>query len=248
MRLLVTRFCCALIIVAPCVALAGPPFITDDPEPVEYQHSEFYVASQQTLTEDGRVGTFPHFEFNYGAIPDVQLHIIAPLAFSEPHEGGHHWGYGDTELGIKYRFIEETDSRPMVGIFPLVELASGDDKRGLGNGATQLFLPVWVQKRWGDWQSYGGGGYWINNATDARNHWFFGWQLQRKVTEQLTLGGEVFHNTEQVRGQGSSSGFNIGGFYDFDEHNHLLFSAGRGLQNAHATNEFSSYIAYQLTR
>ena len=26
-------------------AQAGPPYITDDPEPVEYQHWEFYVAS-----------------------------------------------------------------------------------------------------------------------------------------------------------------------------------------------------------
>jgi hypothetical protein len=33
-----------------------------------------------------------------------------------------------------------------------------------------------------------------------------------------------------------------------DEHNHLLMSAGRGLQNASDTNRFSWYIAYQITR
>jgi hypothetical protein len=27
-------------------AHGGPPFVTDDPEPVDYQHWEFYVASQ----------------------------------------------------------------------------------------------------------------------------------------------------------------------------------------------------------
>ena len=63
----------------------------------------------------------------------------------------------------------------------------------------------------------------------------------------LTLGGEIFHNSEQVSGEGSSTGFNLGGYYNFDEHNHLLFSAGRGLTNADRTNKFSSYLGYQLT-
>src|ERR1019366_8989957 len=33
----------------PQEAPAGPPFLTDDPEPVEYQHWEFYLASQDML-------------------------------------------------------------------------------------------------------------------------------------------------------------------------------------------------------
>ena len=44
------------------------------------------------------------------------------------------------------------------------------------------------------------------------------------------------------------AGFNVGAIYDFDEHNHLLMSAGCGLQNASDTNRFSWYIAYQITR
>lgn len=64
------------------LALAGPPFMTDDPETIEYQHHEFYISSQQVKTQDGRSGTLPHFEFNYGVAPDLQLHIIAPLAFN----------------------------------------------------------------------------------------------------------------------------------------------------------------------
>lgn len=59
-------------------ALAGPPFLTDDLEPVEYQHHEFYTASQQTRTTNGATETLPHIESNYGAVPDSQLHIIAP--------------------------------------------------------------------------------------------------------------------------------------------------------------------------
>jgi hypothetical protein len=236
------------LLAASTLALAGPPFVTDDPEPVEYQHHELYIATQQLKTQDGRVGTLPHVEFNYGAAPDVQLHAIVPLAFGSPADGPREHGLGDVELGVKYRFVQETDSRPMVGIFPLVELPTGNAERGLGNGKAQLFLPVWLQKKFGDgWQTYGGGGYWINHADGARNHWFFGWQVQKDISEQLTLGAEIFHSTEAAVGQGASTGFNLGGIYNLDEHNHVLFSAGRGLVRANATNQLSSYLAYQWT-
>lgn len=237
--------CAALI--GPSLALAGPPFLTDDPEPVEYQHHELYIASQQAQTHYVRNGTLPHVEYNYGAVPDLQLHILVPYNFNNPVNGQGQSGIGDIELGAKYRFVQETEDRPMVGVFPLVETNTGDAGRGLGNGALQFFLPVWVQKRWGEWQSYGGGGYWINTAPNATNHWFFGWQLQKDVSERLTLGGELYYSTEPTAGIGMSSGFNLGGIYNFDEQNHLLFSAGRGLANADDTNQFSFYFGYQLT-
>src|SRR5450432_2682101 len=90
-------------------ASAGPPFLTDDPEPVDYQHWEFYLASMDFKTADDWSGTAPHVEVNYGVISNVQLHVIAPLAYDAPSVGPAHYGYGDTELGIKFRFIQETD-------------------------------------------------------------------------------------------------------------------------------------------
>lgn len=236
---------CALTFSA--AVLAGPPFLTDDPEPVDLYHSEFYVATQQTLTADGRSGTLPHFEFNYGVLPDVQLHLITPYGFYTPTGGSTQRGLGDIELGVKYRLIQETDDTPMVGIFPLYDAPTGNSARGLGNGAAQFFLPVWLQKGWGKWTTYGGGGYQINRNQGARNSWFFGWAVQRELSDRWTLGGELFHRTEQAPSQGASSGFNVGVIFNADEHNHVLFSVGRGLQNADATNRVSFYLAYQLT-
>ena len=100
---------------------AGPPFVTDDPEPVDYQHWEFYIASQDAKMGGDWSGTAPHFELNYGVVPDVQLHLIAPLAYDVPPAGSAHYGYGDTELGVKFRFIQETNYLPQVGIFPCLK-------------------------------------------------------------------------------------------------------------------------------
>ena len=146
-------------------AAAGPPFRTDDPEPVEYRHGEFYIAGTYANDPDGRSGTAPQIEANYGVVPNMMLHLVAPLAYNQPSGGATSYGPGDVELGIKYRFIQEDGIRPMVGIFPLIELPTGDGDRGLGNGKVQVFLPLWFQKSWGPWQTYGGGGYWINPGT-----------------------------------------------------------------------------------
>jgi hypothetical protein len=57
----------------------GPSFVTDDPEPVDYQLWEFYLASMHSELRGDWSGTAPHFEVNYGAVPDLQLQMIAPM-------------------------------------------------------------------------------------------------------------------------------------------------------------------------
>ena len=225
-------------------AFAGPPFLTDDPEPVEYRHWEIYLASQHARDRDGWSGTAPHFEVNYGAWPNLQLHLIAPLAYVKPNEGSSHYGFGDLELGAKYRFIQEADWRPMAGAFLIFDLPTGSSSRGLGSGHLRTFLPIWLQKSWGPWTSYGGGGYWINPGSENKNYWFFGWQVQRDLSKIVTLGAEVFYNTPTANGEGGRTGFNVGTIFNFTDEHHLLFSAGRYI---HGQNRFSAYVACQLT-
>ena len=238
-------------VLIPGSALAGPPFRTDDPEPVEYHHWEFYTFTAGTQINGDTSGVGPAFEFNYGLIPNGQFHIVVPAAFDMPTGSPNQFGIGDTELGFKYRFIEEekVGLRPQVGIFPFLEVPTGNADRGLGAGHVRLFLPVWVQKSFGDWTTYGGGGYWINQNDNFgdKNYWFFGWLLQKKLTDKLTLGGEIFHQTANNINTVDQTGFTIGGYYDFNEHNHLLFSTGTGIQNASQTNVYSWYLGWQIT-
>jgi hypothetical protein len=48
---------------------AGPPFRTDDPQPVDFRHWEAYFFSTLDKTSDGRAIQFPAVEFNWGAAP-----------------------------------------------------------------------------------------------------------------------------------------------------------------------------------
>ena len=174
-----------LALAAPRTALAGPPFITDDPEPVDPGHWEVYAFSFGAFDSGSATGVGPSVEVNYGAAPNLQLHFIGNLAYDAPDRQPRQYGLGDVELGAKYRLLNpgKDDWYPQVGVFPLVELPTGDAKRGLGGGYVAAFLPVWVQKDFGDWTTYGGGGYWINPGPGNRNYWFAGWLLQRQVTK-----------------------------------------------------------------
>jgi hypothetical protein len=195
-------------------ANAGPPFRTDDPVPVEFGHFELYTAAIGTHVRGDTSGGLPNVELTYGLIPNGQLQIGGELAF-DSSEQGTHFGYGDTQLSFKYRFVEEQTNgfMPQVAIFPAIFFPTGDQRRGLGAGHISVFLPVWLQKSFGEWTTYGGGGYWINQdeKTGDRNFWFFGWLLQRKVTEKLTLGAEIFHQTADTSGSSESTGFDLGG-------------------------------------
>ncbi len=234
----------AACLLVPATASAGPPYVTDDPEPVEYHHWEFYLATQHELTRDGVAGTAPHLEVNFGAAPNLQLHLIAPLAYARPSGGPTAYGPGDIELGAKLRFIEEGKWMPMVGTFPLVELPAGSEPRGLGTGHLRVFIPLWLQKSFGQWTTYGGGGYWVNPGTGNQNYWQVGWQVQRRLSKLVTLGGEVFYTTaDRIAGDGNLR-FNLGLVLDFTDHHHLLLSAGRSILG---DTQFQGYLAYQLT-
>ncbi len=60
-------------------SFAGPPFNTDDPEPVDFRHWEFYISSINTFQQNEWTGTSPHFEVNYGLVPNMQVHVLLPI-------------------------------------------------------------------------------------------------------------------------------------------------------------------------
>lgn len=223
---------------------AGPPFVTDDPEPVEYRNGEFYVSGAYANNRDGKEGAAPLFEFNYGIVPELQLHLLLPLAYSHPTGGPTTYGVGDLELGAKYRFIQESDTLPQVGTFPLVRLPTGDSDRDLGGGHVPVFLPVWLQKSWGPWVTYGGGGYWINPGGENLNFWQLGWLGEREITKYLVLGAEIFYFGKDATDARDRTGYTIGGIVNVTEQHHILFSAGSDIAG---DNRFTTYLGYQWT-
>lgn len=209
-------------------AFAGPPFLTDDPEPVDYQHWETYLFTLGDYS-GGYTVEGPALELNYGVLPDTQLHLVVPLTTVSGGGAPTVFGLGDTEFGIKYRFLHETNGWPQIGIFPMAELPTGDADRGLGNGRTWFRLPLWLQKSWEPWTTYGGGGAALNSAPGQRDYPFAGWLLQRDFGPHLTLGGELFAQGQDTDDDRGFAALNFGGSYNVNEHFSLLFSVGHSI-------------------
>jgi hypothetical protein len=107
-----------------------------------------------------------------------------------------------------------------------------------------FFIPLWLQKSWGPWTTYGGGGFWRNPGEGNKDYWSYGWEVQRDMSKTLTLGAELFGNTKTTEDGLSRTGFNVGAIVNVTEDHHLLFSVGTDI---HGDNRLSAYLAYQYT-
>jgi hypothetical protein len=221
---------------------AGPPFGTDDPEPVGFKHWEYYLSTMHVIQSGSSTGTLPHFEMNYGIISNGQLHLELPMNYSLAHSGDFKYGYSNTELGFKYRFFRNKDKSFQIGVFPIFEIPTIKNTDFDNN--LQVYLPVWMQKSWGKWTTYGGCGYWINTGSLNKNWLFAGWEAQFDFSECFTLGGELFYKSASSIGSNSVAGFNFGGLVNFSDKFHFICSFGHSITK---DNAFTSYIGFLVT-
>jgi hypothetical protein len=225
-------------------AWAGPPYVTDDPQPADDGHYEIYAFSAGTATRDG-IGGAAGIDFNYGAAPDLQLTAVIPFAWDRPDIGPSVSGLGNIELAAKYKFLHQHSFGLDVAVFPRVFLPAGAPD--LGERHVSLLLPVWVGRSWDEWSTFGGGGCTLNNGGGSQNFCQLGWTVTRQIAADFQLGVEIFHQTADTKGGLASTGAGLGAIYDLNENFHLLGSVNVGLQNAASTNSHSWYLALLST-
>lgn len=230
-------------LLAPTVAWAGPPFLTDDPEPTGTGHWEIYgpliEGEGRGVDYEGSVGA----EINYGAAPGVQITVGLPIAYS--HDGaGMKWGAGDVTVSVKYRFYHDEDAGFQIAAFPGLTLPTASN--GMGSGRVTALLPVWVQKDTGPWSLFGGGGYAINPGYGNRNYWTGGIAVSRQVTSKVLIGVEADrHGADTVGGKGSTS-LGIGAIYQMKAPFRLLASGGPTFEDGGGGAGFHAFLALGL--
>lgn len=225
-------------------AQARPPYTTDDPDVTAVGALETYIFFQFVNSTPAVTGIIPGLEVNYGLFDWLQLHMIAPLSSYSDAGGIKAAGFGDLELGLKARFLPESDIFPQAGIFPHVELPTGDADRRLGSGKARVFIPLWLQKTWTNFSTYGGAGYWIEQAADRQNWWYAGWVLRLKIDTGLLVGLELNYNTAQYKTGPPMNSANIGFEWDFAENQGILLSYGMSM---FGDETYTGYLGYRLT-
>lgn len=216
-------------------ASAGPPYLSDDPEPTDYQHFEIYAFGAGNRTDAGTAGA-TGIDFNYGGAPNLQLTAVLPLEYDETG----HAGLGNIELAAKYKFLHQEDIGFDVAVFPRVFLPSISS---LGDDHAAFMLPVWLQKDIGKWSMFGGGGCVYNRGHGSQDFCFEGWAVTREIMDGVRLGAELFHQGASEMGGPVSTTIGFGGVFDLDEHHHLLAWYGPGLENAAMVGRDNFYVS-----
>ena len=207
----------------PAIAHAGPPFLTDDPEPTDTGHWEIYAplfeAEGSGKDFEGAFGT----EINYGAIKDVQLTVGLPAAFTHARTGAS-WGAGDLEVSVKYRFYHDEAAHLQIAVFPGITLPTASE--GLGADYVTALLPVWAQQDFGKWSVFGGGGYAINPGVGNRDYWTGGAAVARQFGDRLLIGLEAdWQGADNLAGSAATR-LGVGAIYDLPGPLRLLASGG----------------------
>ena len=224
-------------------AFAGPPFLSDDPKPTDYEHYEIYLFGNAAFASDGRGGDFG-VDFNYGAMPDLQLTAVLPVSYELPEPGHAQAGVGNIELAAKFRVLHQESVGWDVAIFPRVFLKSPSD---LGEQHAALLIPIWVGKDGENWSTFGGGGCELNHSGASLNFCLAGWAFTWRAAEALQIGAEVFHQGPDTKGGRASTILGAGATYDISENLHLLGYAGFGLQNTSETGRATAYVSMLFT-
>jgi hypothetical protein len=239
-KLLHAAVLCSSLIIAPIHA--GPPFVTDDPEPPPPGGWEINVPFILERTPGKTEMDAPLFDLNYG-LPDIQLKLEIPVSIVNRDNNGTATGVGELLLGVKWRFFNNEKWQVQLGIYPQLLLPTGNRARDLGQGRPAFVLPLVAQKSWEKWTIYGNVGYWWQTASETRNYVYAGAVLEREINERLELGVELFGNSPKERGGDSDLAFNIGGTWKLSQHLNLLFAGGRDIVgDTHAM----AYIGLQL--
>jgi hypothetical protein len=239
MRLWIRAIALSLAL-APTAAWAGPPFLTDDPEPTEAGHWEIYapLIEGEGLGSDyeGSVAA----EFNFGAAPDVQVTVGVPIGYSHD-AAGMKWGTGDIAASVKYRFYHDEDAGLSIAAFPGLTLPTANN--GMGNNNATAFLPVWFQKGSGAWSVFGGGGYAINPGASNRNYWTGGIALSRQISTKLLIGIEADRQGADTVGGSGSTSLGLGAIYQLKAPFRLLASGGPTFDDNGGSAGFHAFVA-----
>jgi hypothetical protein len=221
------RWAFFVALLAPAIANAGPPYLTDDPQPTDPGHWEIYNFVQATVGYGALQGE-GGLDLNYGAAENVQLTAVLPIGFDNVNAfstSGLRTGTGMIELAAKYKFLHQDGNGwlPDVSVFPRFLIPT---QHNFGYDRTNFFLPIWAGKDFGPWSVFGGGGYELNPGPAARDFWQGGIAIDRTINERLQLGVEVYGQTSDTTAGDGYTAINVGATYKLVEHWSLLASAG----------------------
>jgi hypothetical protein len=184
------------------------PFYTDDTGVTDRGkwHFEFFNEYDALQLQDPNLRqNTANFKLNYGLPYHLELDLDAPyLAIYRAPGNSSSAGGGDTNLGIKWAFHQESPGSraPALAASLYIEFPTGDTTQQLGSGLTDYWLNYIMQKSLTEktritsnmgFLFAGNTSTGVLGTQNTRGHVYVGGlSLLHDFTPRLTLGGEIY--------------------------------------------------------
>ena len=244
----------ALLIVAslllstapPARAQGGPPMVTDDPGTPGDGHWEINFGAITAHTRGRTEIAAPDIDLNYGWGDHIQLKVDAPWVSA--HDSGQGWkaGTGDTEFGVKWRFIDEEQGGFSLSTYPQYtrSLSNSSIRRGLASAGHEFFLPLELAGDVGEFSFTTEAGR--NLVQGGPNQWVAGLVVAHGCGEGVECMAEL--HTVQSPGEHQTL-FNVGLHWKLEESLTLLAAVGRDFgTRTDEQRQSLVYLGLQFTR
>jgi len=228
------------------LAQGGPPLLTDDPGTPGGGQWEINVAFTLEEVQGERLFEAPLLDLNYGYGDKIQLKFEIPWLILDEEGSPTRSGLGNSEFGVKWRFLDEDVDGLAMSVYPQFEFnnPTSSDERGLVDEGVELLLPVQLQKSLGPISMNGEVGYAIRE--NHEDEWVYGLALGREFSEGFEFVGEIHGTALRDLGENELV-FDIGTRLDLTGILTLLFAAGRSFRGEESGEpQFFTYVGLQF--
>lgn len=191
----------------------------------------------------------PLIDINYGVTDDDQWKVEFPLLYGDADASKAHWGVGDMLIGWRHRFLNEDKHPLMVSLYPQVLAPTGNARLGLGDGRTEIFVPLEIGKHFFDDKLfiYAEAGYNFAVGESSQDEIRYGVAAEWQATKKLTLLGEVGGNVFPRGREADDVIFNLGWRYELKENVKFMAAFGRSFRDRrHDTPELTTFVGLQI--
>jgi hypothetical protein len=135
----------------PLFPQGGPPLRTDDPGTPGDGNWEVNLAATADKRDSRLLLEAPLVDINYGVGERIQLKFEIPWLFLDEDDGPSKNGLGNSQVGVKWRFLDQAEEWLDVSVYPQVEFnnPSSSARRDLVDDGTAWTLPIELEKSFG---------------------------------------------------------------------------------------------------
>ena len=191
-------------------AYAGTPYNVDDPGTTEVNHTAISLNYFSTQILGSEAQSAPNITITYGKTPNLELDLLTGLATARTSGADRQTGFGDTTVGARWRFAEETRRAPQVGLAYFLKVPTASVSKGLGTGKADHLLYLMSAKSYGKAYVFGQAGYSLLGAVGQKNNAVYGLAATYQATEKLNIGAQIYGNTTPADGVPGELAYGVG--------------------------------------